>query len=272
MVRDPYLQKEKASWDIMADDQTYSRIPTFQDNEFLMLLERHGMLKPSFDVLDIGCGAAAYSIAIKDRVHSCLGLDFSDRMLQNAKVLIRQNEASNVHLKSGSWEELDLDQNHMRERFDLVFSHTTPAVSSAAALQKLIDASRKYCVVCLFARVSEPVAHTIRDRLNLCPGTPQRVQRIEASVPRIFEYLYRQGYYPHIHYEDSSYVFRQELDQAVEYYTADAEKVRPLTQHEREQIRTYLTSVAENGVVEEPMLPCMVTFYWDKTKRKIVTR
>ena len=265
---DPYLQQEKASWEIMSEDETYRKIPSFEDNEFLKLLDREGMLDPGFDVLDIGCGAAVYSIAMKDRVHSCLGLDFSDRMLENARDLIRRSGAKNIRLLSGSWEELDLDEMQMRERFDLVFSHTTPAIVDEASVQKLMDASRRYCAVCLFARVSQPVADGIRSLLKLHPEVPQRISRIEEGVPKLFSYLYREGYYPQVHYEDSPYVFRQTLQNAIRYYTADARKIRPLSDAEEARIREYLTELSADGMVEEAMSPCLVTFYWDKTRRK----
>ncbi|NLH01998.1 MAG: class I SAM-dependent methyltransferase, partial [Clostridiales bacterium] len=157
------VQSEVRLWDSQAEDPTYHQMPTFENNEFLKLLEKEGMIDKSYDVLDVGCGVGVYSIALSARVRSVTGLDISPKMLDYGRKIIEESGIGNVRLEMEDWNTTDIEKKGMREHYALVFAHNTPAICSMDTFEKLIDASRRFCVVCSPIRMVEPIMQKVQE-------------------------------------------------------------------------------------------------------------
>ena len=55
-------------WDEAAAGYAEKPLPTFEDDPFLAMMQAEGALTPDARVLDIGCGAGLYSIALAPHV------------------------------------------------------------------------------------------------------------------------------------------------------------------------------------------------------------
>ena len=106
-----------ALWDSQADDPTYHRMPTFENNAFLQLLAREGMAEPDFETLDLGCGCGVYTVALAGRVRRAVGIDISPRMLENGNKLINDGHIANAELRLADWNMVDVDAEGLRESF-----------------------------------------------------------------------------------------------------------------------------------------------------------
>lgn len=253
-------QSEVDLWNSQSEDPIYHRIPTSDDNEFLKLLEREHMLDKSYDVLDIGCGVGIYSIAIAKKVHSVTGLDISTNMLQHGEKIIEKNKINNVDLELVDWNTIDLEQLGMKNRFDLVFVHTSPAISSFDSFKKMIDASKRYCAICVISRMTQPVLQRVYE----IAGVEDNSRFLENSLVYMFDVLFQMGYEPKFHYEKLNYSLTQSYEGACLYYLSRVNMIKGASERKIACIKDYLKSIVKDGLITEVIDPTLVTLYWEK--------
>ncbi len=71
--------------------------------EVIDALQAWGLVAPSHDVFDLGCGIGRFATALAPKVRSVLGSDLSDRMVAEAR---RRNQQPNVRFLQGSGHDL----------------------------------------------------------------------------------------------------------------------------------------------------------------------
>ncbi len=77
-------QNKKASvdmWNSMAGSFGENVRPGFEEDAFLKLLLNKNMLNPEGLILDIGCGAGKYALALAGRCSQVTGVDLSPQMI-----------------------------------------------------------------------------------------------------------------------------------------------------------------------------------------------
>lgn len=249
-----------ALWDSQADDPTYHAWPNFESNAFLQLLRNEGMAEPGFDTLDLGCGVGVYTLALAGRVCSATGIDISPKMLAHGNKLITEMGLQNAKLILGDWDTLDLDANNMREKFDLVFTHTSPAISDAASLNKMIAASRRFCAVCNPTRMDEPVLEGARKSA----GVEDNTEYCGSGIIYLLDMLMKLGYKPRIDYENQVWPMHQDFEKACSYYIGRTSMGQQLPTEATERIKAYLASVAKDGIIDDAIHATVTTVYWEK--------
>lgn len=115
-------------------------LPTFEDDPFLAMMQAEGALTPDARVLDIGCGAGLYSIALAPHVAEVVGCDFSEKMIEAARNRATAEGCTNAQFICGNFADLTFN-----EPFDVVFAHFTPAINSATEFQKMVSLARSWC-------------------------------------------------------------------------------------------------------------------------------
>ena len=249
-----------ALWNSQADDPTYHRMPTFKNNAFLQLLLRERMVEPDFTTLDLGCGCGVYTIALAGCVRRAVGIDISPRMLENGNKLIKDGHLANAELRQADWNTVDADAEGLREGFDLVFTHTSPAVSDAASLEKLISASRGFCAVCNPTHMGEPVL----EDLPLLIGQSESDNFCRSSIIYMLDMLLQLGYLPKLDYEKQVWPMDQPLEQAYRYYLGRLSMGTPLEADAEKAVRERLASIAVEGHVKDNIDATVTTVYWEK--------
>lgn len=249
-----------ALWESQADDPTYHIMPTFEDNAFLQLLVREGMAEPSFDVLDLGCGAGIYPVALSKKVHRAVGIDISPKMLEHGNALLKKEQISNVEFMLTDWNTVSLENEGLKERFDLVYTHTSPAVSDAASLEKMIAASRRFCAVCNPIKMVEPVLEEIRRRT----GIEEEEEHCGSGMIYMLDMLLQMGYRPKLEYESQVWPMSQNFEKACAYYTGRISMGQQLPQETIETVKDYLTSILKDGLINDRIDATVTTVYWEK--------
>jgi len=78
-------------------------------------------------------------------VKSVTALDGAIEMCRILEQKVEELGLDNIQVIHRLWEELDIEKEGLAEKFDLVFASMTPAVSDFETLDKLNQASSKYC-------------------------------------------------------------------------------------------------------------------------------
>ena len=177
-------------WDNQAKQNCYTKIPSFEENKFLQLLQKEHMIDKDFDVLDIGCGGGAYSIAIAPFIHHIIGCDLSTKMIHNAKKL--STEFSNITWQVQDWHNISIEEMGWTKKFDLSFAHMSPAICDCTSLEKLIQTSRNYCVVTKPTKRTDSVLDVVKEMI----GLKETRTDLDNDIRQIFNYTWLSGYQP----------------------------------------------------------------------------
>ena len=247
-------------WDSQAQSQCYHQIPSFDNNQFLMLMESKGMLNQSYDVLDIGCGAGVYSIAIADRVRTVTGVDISPKMIEYGKNKALELNLDNVNLFQADWKGLSLEDDGYDSHFDLVFAHMTPAVSCALTLEKMNAASKHYCILCKPTRRNDPVYFEV-ERLM---GIENTGSTFDETIINTFSMLWQLGYSPEIAYENQVWNTNRTYEEACQFYISRAKQIKVLNDSDIDKAKDYLKSIEKNGRISECINTVITTISWEK--------
>lgn len=250
------VQNEMQLWDSQSEDPTYHHIY----DEFLKLLISEQMLDKSYDVLDIGCGVGVYSIAIAERVNTVTGLDISPKMLRHGQKVLEELGITNVSLETADWHTVDLEKQGMKERYDLVFAHNTPAICDASTFEKLIDASRCFCAICSPIRMIEPVMQQVQE----IAGIGDKGSSCENYFAFMLDILLHKGYQPKLYYEKQIWPMNQSFEDACSFYLGRAAMAKQLSENETESIKDYLRSIIKEDMITDQIDTTVATLYWEK--------
>jgi hypothetical protein len=105
-------------------------------------------------------------------------------------------------LLHSSWEELQLTEQGWQGAFDLVFMYMSPAISSAAMLQKALDASRVGLYMSLYAHREDSLLGELQDKFGLKRCSVG--SRGADDIYNIFNLLFAWGYFPELEFEEIS--------------------------------------------------------------------
>ncbi len=254
-------QNKQASvdmWDSMAGSFGGFRLPDFEEDSFLEILAKKNMLSPESLVLDVGCGAGKYALAIAGRCCHVTGLDLSPQMIRIAQQKMREYHIENADFSCRDWHSMDIERAGYRNKFDLVFAHMTPAVQSADTFEKLSAASRGWCVLAKPIRRTDPVSDAVKELI----GIRERRESGDEEIVFAFELLWRQGYLPQLEYEKQIWKMRKTLAEAYGLYVNRIKTYRDISRPEEERVKAYLRSLAREGFIYEDVDTTIVTLFW----------
>lgn len=249
---------QRELWNAVADDFVAKPIPDFETNEFLKLVEENCRPGKTMTALDIGCGAGGYSFALAGRIASCVGNDISPKMIDHAKAQAKKLGLSNTEFSCLDWAEADIDALGLRQSFDIVFAHMTPAISDFATLDKLNACSRAHCIIQKPDRRYNALQQSILELLGLPNSDAERSDMISNT----FSYLWARGYDPKLYYRTEPWHIVRPLSQACDWYINRARLSKALSSAEEQKVRGYLASQAVNGEITENSTTSIVTVYW----------
>ncbi len=252
------VDSQIALWDSQANDPTYNYTPTFEDNVFLQFLEKNGMLDKGYSAIDIGCGAGNYPLAIAPKVKKITGLDFSGKMLERGKAEAKKRKIKNVEFIQADWGALDTVKEKMTKKFDLVYTHTSPAVSDLDTFEKFISISKKYCVICNPTKMVEPVLEGAKK----AAGIKENEGSCDSSMAFILDILLDRGKQPRFEYEKQVWPMNQPYEQACVYYLGRIAMGKKLSDAKEKKVRDYLKSVSKKGMVSDSIDATVTTIWW----------
>lgn len=182
-------------WDDVAGYFNELRVPSWDEDLFLKTLDRLPIWKDDIQVLDIGCGAGRYSIALADRCGHVTGNDISPEMIAFAERKKEEYGKDNISFFNESWHDIDIRKKGYEKKFDLVFGHMTPALDTVEDIEKATGASCGFCALATFAKREAPVTDRFFEFIGATPHLHD-----ENRIPEIFDYLYKQRLFPRVDY------------------------------------------------------------------------
>ncbi len=248
-------------WDNAADSYLGKPLPDFGSNIFLKTLLEKNAITPETTALDLGCGAGRYSLALAGKVKSVMGVDISPKMLGYACEQIRANGVTNASFQQLDWALADAGKLELYGAFDLVFAHKTPAISDFETLEKMNLCSRRHCFVVKPTRRKDEISELIFDELGIEKSNPDEL------ISKIFEYLWKSGYYPELSYNTEHWSFDYTLGEAITNYLERTRLQRQLSHKETALVEEIVISRSTDGRVNQETDVSTVTIYWNKENR-----
>ena len=230
-------------------------------------LEQRGLLRPSFDVADIGCGPGRFAAAFAKRVRRVVGLDLSEKMVEHGREHIRREGLDNAALQVCDFRTLDLEKEGYQGAFDLVFSSMTPAIQGMDGLRKVMAMSRGWC--CHITQLGG--RNQLRERLmREVFGRKGSVWENRRGFYTLFNILLLLGYEPETSYDHLHRETLLEPDE--EYVESTLEHMLPAEEQTREnagKIQRWLQGQRDrDGLVQEITDTSYGRILWDVRVRE----
>lgn len=252
---------QAAIWDRVAEDYHKRTLPEYETNDFLKLITDVVVPDRSTTALDIGCGTGSYSLALAKRIGSAVGVDVSPKMIRLASDTAKELGAANAKFHCINWADADIDALQMRGRFDIVFAHTTPAISDYATFDKMNACARNHC----FFRKPTRRSDAVQDAAFELVGIRKSGEAGDRDLLYAFEYLWHKGYCPKLEYKNEVWINTRSIDDMAAWCIDRAKLKKGLARQDELVIRDYLNAIADNGKVQETIRTTLVTLYWQVT-------
>ena len=229
-------------------------------------LDQRGLLKPEYDLVDIGCGPGRFAAAFAKRVRSVVGLDLSEKMVAHGMEHIREEGLENARLQVCDFQTLDVEKAGYRGAFDLVFSSMTPAIHGMNGLLKSMEMSRAYC--CNITRLSGR-DHLKEQIMTDLFGKEPAPSWLSRWFYALFNVLFLMGYYPETSYETRHQEVKVQPDEG--YADSIMEHILPpqaCTKENAAKILSWLNAhTEEDGTLTEVSDSCYGRILWDVRTR-----
>ena len=243
------------AWDSVAGNYVYDGSLNFENNSFLKFMQSKIKLSSEMTVLDVGCGAGAYSLALSSKVKKVVGVDFSPKMIEAAKCSAAKEGIENAEFFERDWH--NCDGSEFSGQFDLVFARTTPAIADYESFVKMMKASRKYCFFCKPARRTDKVFDQLRALLGM-ENTAH-----DDSVAYAFDTVWMSGFNPEVSYEETVWKSRKTIEDAKIWYLGRLQGSSKLTNVQKDAVCQYLAQISKEGMVEEETRTTLVNMFWE---------
>ena len=256
----PRVNNQKAGvewWNGSAERFAAKELPTPENSMAMRIIEREGMINDGCSGLDVGCGGGRFSFALEALGVDMTATDFSPKMIEQCEKK-QAERGSTVHFSNDNWHTLKLKEKGWVGKFDLVLAHMTPAVVSAEAFLKLSEASRDWVLMVKPARRT----NSVLDELNRLVSAETDRKALDETLAYAFDLAWLNGYCPKLEYENKIWESDLPLDKAIEEYALRISSTHDLTGENNQAIRTYLESIAVDGVVHETSHTQLVAMYW----------
>lgn len=232
----------------------------FDDDPFLTLLESNHLFGPDSRVLDVGCGAGRYALALARRCREAVGIDLSPAMLEIAKSKAREARVDNAIFRLDDWHGLDIAAAGFERSFDLVVAHMTPAIQGAESFLALGRASRGACAMAKPIRRTDPVLA----ELSAAVGATGRSGSADEDIARAFSLLYLRGLEPRIDYRKETWTSRRSLAEARTVYLNRLKTRHTIDSAAESRFDACLASLAKDGFISETVDTTVATLYWQE--------
>jgi len=252
---------EESYWDNRAEEfnnSVYSSTSDMRVNKIIDFLSINGMLTEESSILDIGCGPGRFAVEFAKRAENVVGIDISERMLDFAVKNAQSKKLTNVSYKKLNWVEADLEDYGWNKKFDLVTAINCPGIKDRNTLEKMMEASRKYCFLSSFVERADSVKDFIVSEILKLGGS----KFYNNTIYSIVNILWLSGYYPGIAYFDSDLERERPVEEAYAYYCSSIKTDRGLNDEQKNSIMDYLKKSSENGIVREKVRSKTAWIYW----------
>lgn len=215
-------------------------------DKVMQWLAEQGVPVAGSSILDIGAGPGAFTIRFAREAKEVISLEPTETMARYLRAEVEKRKIGNVQVLRSTWEDINLEKEGYRDRFDLVFASMSPGLNSLETIEKALACSRGYLFISKHAgkRYSDLMA-------GLWPllfNEPLPAGRNEAIY--IANMLYNNDYEYDFKVWDEPYEQESSIDEAVDNMLEELKvfgKDAPVNQ---DQVKQYVQSRADKGLVK----------------------
>ncbi|WP_321415395.1 class I SAM-dependent methyltransferase [uncultured Desulfobacter sp.] len=226
----------------------------------LSMLTQAGALQAGSRVLDVGAGSGNWAVSMAEMGASVVALEPSSGMVE---ILRQKIDAlgfgpDQIRIKQQTWQDLNLEKEGLAGQFDLVFSSMNPGVCDPTTLEKVMQASRKFCYLSTFSGGSPRSFYN-----NLWKDvTGQTLESTSWDFIYPFTYVYAQGYRPQIDFHVWTHDREETIDEAVENIVFFTQGITDVTPETHQKLKVYITGQAVNGIFHQKQTVCQGVMLW----------
>lgn len=239
-------------WEDEADAFARHPLPRWDDDPFLVMLAQEADIAPDTTIIDVGCGTGRYALALAERAGAVHGIDFSGKMIDHAWKAARERDCDNVSFGVGDFRTMELIG-----QYDIAIAHLTPAICDGETFGKLQSLARKQVFVAKPTQKTDSVLDPVMHLL----GREQRRKGTGDDVLRMFALAWLGGSVPSVRHYRDKWTSTRTFEEACRLY-GDRLMNGTLDERQQELVRSYLASIARDGMVEETISTEVVMMGW----------
>ncbi|MEA1961892.1 MAG: methyltransferase domain-containing protein [Bacillota bacterium] len=256
--KEDHKADSRTSWDNRAEEFNRND-PDERIGKISALLLEKQMLQKGSTVLDIGCGPGKFVLAFAPRAKSVAGVDISPKMLQYATENAAALGLDNTEFRELDWRNADLAALNWRKKFSLVTGIMSPALSNPNSLEKMIEASNEYCLLCHFVERQDSIMDVLR---KVILGWNTDDEFGNKALYCSLNILWLKKLFPEIVYFDTEREITRPLERAGKHYITKLEMNTTLTAAQKSDVLDFLKNTAENGMIRETITARIACIYW----------
>ena len=232
-------------------------------NKITKLLKAEKLIFDNCSILEIGCGTGLFARELAENKCQVTALDFSKGMLERCKKDLPKTLEDKITFLHKDWNKINLAQMKWTNKFDLVVAFMSPATSSPQSFFKMIQASKKGCVIKGWASTRK---HNILDAL-----WEIIMNRTLKDKPQTFLFklnlLFSMGYFPELTFDKIKWEEKISIEKEFKEQFAFFKKVSNKNDAELETIiNDYLKTIAENDLIIRKHEGLTATAFWHINK------
>ena len=227
----------------------------------LSCIAARGYLGKDMQALDIGSGNGVFTLPFAEQYKKVTSLDISSAMQGEIRRKAAEKGITNIEYINANWRDLDVDEQGIREKYDLVLCSINPrGVCSYETLNKMNQASKGGCCLMTFAgRGSSNHGRNIQQIiLGRTLGTTGG-----NNIIFPFNVAYHMGGEPDMAYTSVNWERKQEPEQAVESICFSYWRFADITDEIRARVADYVYSHLEDGMYVERVENQIGIMVWD---------
>lgn len=248
------MKHTKETWDNFA--KTWKADPPEVQNakdesvrQITKYLLDKGVINPNAVVIDIGCGTGNYTVEFAKHAKEVYASDISELMLGHVRNAASEAGVSNISYIETDFLNFDTSAAGWDKKFDLVFTSLTPAMSGLDSVRKVNSISKGYCFNNSFVYRNDTLRAAVMENVF----SRKTDNKWGNSSPYcLFNILWQMGYQPEMSYYKEVIKFDYELTDAfVKNCVKNIIRDREPNEDELKRVRTYLESIAKDGMVHK---------------------
>jgi SAM-dependent methyltransferase len=260
-----WLSHEKAGmknadkmWDARASE--FNKMGKDERVDIIMgLLQEKDMLNHNSTVLDVGCGPGKFVLEFAKKARHVVGVDISPKMLEYAKENSVAAGFDNTEFKEMDWEAADLTAMGWNKKFSLVVGIMSPAFWSRIGLEKMIEASNEYGMICHFVERQDSIGDELRKEIF---SDYKRDEFGSKGLYCSLNILWLYKLYPEISYFDTNRTEIRTVKEMAENFISKYEIRKGMTASQKDRVYSFLESKAVDGVIRDETKAKIACICW----------